>query len=472
MPIQFPSPIAQPIQDNPLRTAAEYAGDYNKLDLQRSQNDVQLAHARSYNAEAQSKEFNSRQEQGALAFTKQALTANPKMHVLDLAGMLRNNGYSNQAAVIEKQVAEIDKERAQTEHFKQQSLDEAQKRSLASVTFGHKIVSGANTWSDIQPAIDAIPPTVMDFSSKTLFKTKVNDAMRSGMPLDQFKAQYAPLLMDMKDKLTLEQTKVRDLATAGNYESEANNRIIGADGKVNQPLVDAKKAIAVAGKPPAIQTVELTPEGRKAYADLATSGKLPTGWGGRALADRNNFLNDEGMKRYGAGGTGTSLAGEQADAIANRTALTNVTKDLAAIRPYKEMLDTNVDIAINLAGKIIKTDSKLLNRPLTWIMQNMGDNPDVGEFMAQNHFVITESARVLSNPRLVGQLTDRAIKDMQSVVDGNAPLGTYTRVLTRIKSDGQNRVSAMEKERASLEKSFGPKDASPSKRPPLESFVK
>ena len=207
--------------------------------------------------------------------------------------------------------------------------------------------------------------------------------------------------------------------------------------------------------------VVLTEEGQKAYADLALQGKLPSGWGGKGLSDRNNFLNKEGEKRYGAGGTGASLAGDQAAASANKTALAAIQKDLTAIRPYKEMLDKNADIAIDLAKKVLKSDAALINKPITWIAQNLTNSPDVAELMAQNHFVTTEAARVLSNPRLVGQMTDTAVRDMQSVINGNAPLGSYVRVLERIKMDGNNRVDAMQKERDKLAGSFAPDQAAP-----------
>lgn len=203
-----------------------------------------------------------------------------------------------------------------------------------------------------------------------------------------------------------------------------------------------------------VSPVTLTENGKKAYADLALQGKLPPGFRGQAQNDKNTFLNDEGDKRYGAGGTGVSLAGDQATAAGTKAALAQNQKDLTAIRPYKDMLDTNANIAIDLAGKVLKTDASLANRPITWIEQNATNNPAVGEFMAQNHFVTTEAARVLNNPRLVGQMTDSAVKDMQSVVDGNAPLGTYTRVMQRIMKDGNNRVNAMQSEHDKLVGSY------------------
>lgn len=131
---------------------------------------------------------------------------------------------------------------------------------------------------------------------------------------------------------------------------------------------------------------------------------------------------------------------------ARKAALTQNTKDLAAIRPYKEMLDKNVDILIQLGKKVVLSDSKIANKSLNWMKQNMGDNPDTAEFLAQMNIVQTEAARVLSNPRLVGQLTDSARHEMQDVVSGNMPVNAMERVLRRLKKDGDNRVQAMERE--------------------------
>jgi hypothetical protein len=148
---------------------------------------------------------------------------------------------------------------------------------------------------------------------------------------------------------------------------------------------------------------------------------------------------------------------------ATSNALGQVTKDLAAIRPYKEMLDQNANIAISLSKQAIKGNSALANKPINWVRQNMGDNPDTSEYLAQIAIVQTEAARVLSNPRLVGQLSDSARHEMQELVNGNLPLESTERVLNRIKQDGTNRIAAMEREQKALLK--GESAASPTTAP-------
>lgn len=217
--------------------------------------------------------------------------------------------------------------------------------------------------------------------------------------------------------------------------------------------VQAQKDIRAAGRNPTVDAViDIGADAvDAAAARYNIDGTLPPmGIGKQGTAGRSKILNRAAELQKAAGVAPDDQRWAQLDAKARAGALTQVTKDLAAIRPYKEMLDKNADIAIDLAGKILKTNVALVNKPITWIAQNMTSSPDVAEFVAQNHFVTTEAARVLSNPRLVGQLTDTAVREMKSVIDGNAPLGSYVRVLQRIKSDGTNRTEAMEKERRGL----------------------
>lgn len=137
---------------------------------------------------------------------------------------------------------------------------------------------------------------------------------------------------------------------------------------------------------------------------------------------------------------------------AKAVALNAVQKDLAAIRPYDEMLNLNAKIALDLAKKISssRTGSQFVNKPITWLQANAGDNPDIAEYLFQINTVRTEGARILNNPRLVGQLTDSARHEMGDVINGNMPLGQTERVLGRMIADGKNRVNSIEKEKDSL----------------------
>lgn len=194
---------------------------------------------------------------------------------------------------------------------------------------------------------------------------------------------------------------------------------------------------------------ELTDNGNRVKNDLIRNG-LPVPKTRRGLVD-NAALNSIGKENV----DGPPVSATRADYKSKSNALSQNTKDLTAIRPYNEMLEKNGNIAIDLAQKVIATDSKLANRPINWIRQNAGDNPDTAEFLAQAQIVSTEAARVLNNPRLVGQLTDSARHEMQGIVNGEMPINSFVRVVRRMQADGNNRVSAMVKERNYLNQSLG-----------------
>ncbi len=176
-------------------------------------------------------------------------------------------------------------------------------------------------------------------------------------------------------------------------------------------------------------------------------GSVPTGRQGEGNAYRAQFADELHKVAKELNLTPEELATKGRENKAKFMALGAVEKDLSSIRPYNDMLHLNGDIAIKLAEKAVATDSKLLNKSINWIRQNAGDNPDVAEFLAQAQIVSTESARVLNNPRLVGQLTDSARHEMDGIVKGNMPIESFTRVVKRMQADGNNRVTALESQR-------------------------
>lgn len=194
-----------------------------------------------------------------------------------------------------------------------------------------------------------------------------------------------------------------------------------------------------------------TPEAvtNEAYAQIingrATPGAISMGGAGEPF--RAAIAEEKEKIRKDLGWTPAELAIKGPENKAKFGALAAQEKDISAIRPYNDMLHTNGDIAIQLAGKAIATDSKLANRTVNWLRQNATDNPDVAEFLAQAQIVSTESARVLNNPRLTGQLTDSARHEMAGIVSGDMPIDSFSRVVKRMQTDGNNRVKAMESQR-------------------------
>jgi len=219
------------------------------------------------------------------------------------------------------------------------------------------------------------------------------------------------------------------------------------------------------GKSGGADNVDLTPEATTLAAEeYNRTGKMPAL--ARSVNDMKAIINRAAAMGTESGVTPAETVTGRQELKAVVSANNQLTKDLAFIRPYVKLLDTNAAIAKDLAKKVVATDARLANRPLNWLRQNVGDNPDVAEFLAQTHFVVTEASRVLTNPRLTGQLTDTARKEMQGVLDGSMTLNAFNRVVDRIMSDSHNRVSAMESEASKLQTRLGGgKGAAPSAAP-------
>lgn len=138
------------------------------------------------------------------------------------------------------------------------------------------------------------------------------------------------------------------------------------------------------------------------------------------------------------------------DARTRTSAQVKVGTQLSVLRPFVKMVDMNGEVLKTLADKAIVTNSALANRPINWIEQNIGDYPDMAEFLAQVKIFKDEAARVVSNPNLVGVLSDTARKEMEAVISGNMPLKSMKRVIERVQADSHNRISTMEDEYAGI----------------------
>jgi len=242
-------------------------------------------------------------------------------------------------------------------------------------------------------------------------------------------------LREAREKRVAEQAEARE------------GRLERREDRLEQPKDTAGRRGA--GAPP----IGLTPEGVELAArQYLKDGRMPSlgfdSGSKRAILDRAGQIEKEEGGEFG------QVPGARAEFHANSLALNNITKDLTAIRPFADMLDTNAGILKTLAAKVAKTDTRYANKTLNWLGQNVTGDADVAEFLAQMRFVQTEAARVLNNPRLVGQLTDTARHEMEGVVDGTLSLDQTNRVIDRILQDSKNRIGAMEKQRTGLAKTL------------------
>lgn len=116
------------------------------------------------------------------------------------------------------------------------------------------------------------------------------------------------------------------------------------------------------------------------------------------------------------------------------------------------MVHQNGDIAKNLATKVIKTDSRLANKTINELQQISGDYPDLSEYLAQMHIFEVEASRLVTQPRIVGQLTVEAQRELKEILSGDMPLKSTVRVINRLQNDSDRRTTEMQKTHDELEK--------------------
>ncbi len=254
-----------------------------------------------------------------------------------------------------------------------------------------------------------------------------------------------------------------------NTQFRVENRVITDTAKYSNVQPDGKGGFMGLSK--ATGQMEHIPSAEGVVAPGVLSGDALEAAAERYLIDRSLPTN---LGRGNQGGATTTrildraaaLAKERGDSaeataigqVSSRAkigALNQNTKDLSAIRPYNEMLDRNGNIAIQAAEKVSRTSSQLANKTINWLAQNASDNPDVAVLLAQTRILSTEAARVLNNPRLTGELSDTARKDMDMVVNGNMPINAYSAVVRRMQADGKIRVGEIVNEAERLKKEIG-----------------
>lgn len=181
--------------------------------------------------------------------------------------------------------------------------------------------------------------------------------------------------------------------------------------------------------------------------DLALAGDptMLTGWG-RSPKDKAAIINRITERMKSGEITPQQFAAAKIAFNTTKAADSKIGVQLSVLRPFVGMVDKNGEVLKTLADKAIVTNVALANRPINWIEQNIGDHPDMAEFLAQVKIFKDEAARVVSNPNLVGVLSDTARKEMENVISGNMPLKSMRRVIERLQADSHNRISSMEEE--------------------------
>jgi hypothetical protein len=140
--------------------------------------------------------------------------------------------------------------------------------------------------------------------------------------------------------------------------------------------------------------------------------------------------------------TSAIAAGPRADA----QALTQLTKQQAAVNSFENTAIKNGRTLLQLAQKVDSTGMPVVERWLRAGKQRIAGDTDVNDFMAQLQIYRNEVAKITTNPNLTGVLTVEAQKEAAGFLGGNISYPQLQTLIPLLEKDFKNRSSSISEE--------------------------
>jgi hypothetical protein len=215
------------------------------------------------------------------------------------------------------------------------------------------------------------------------------------------------------------------------------------------------------------ETVEpLTPKGLKVAEEFIRANKpLPGGWSKTGQSRGNAILNKMGEDEEGGAGSGSIVSG-QATFHADQASLTKLTAQYDNVTAFEKNAGRQGKVLMALGDKVDSTGTPVIERWIRGGMKAIG-TPDVDEFNAQMQIYRTEAARILTNPNLVGVLSDTARKEVEEFMSGKMSAASIRRVVSRLNNDFDARKVTLEQQMDAVTKRLSGKRRATDKMPEM-----
>ena len=175
----------------------------------------------------------------------------------------------------------------------------------------------------------------------------------------------------------------------------------------------------------------------------ARTGTLPPLGMGQAAVGHRMAIFKKASELY----PGLDVAGQMASYGADKGSLAGVTKMSDAVEAYERTAGRNLDLMLGSVQKIIDTGSPILNKPLRAIDEKLLGSTDMAAYKAARQVAITEIARVVNNPNLVGILSDSARKEIEDFNPLDATVGQAFAVAKMLRQDMKNRLGSLREQK-------------------------
>ena len=141
-----------------------------------------------------------------------------------------------------------------------------------------------------------------------------------------------------------------------------------------------------------------------------------------------------------AGGQGVAV--NKTILNANKTSLASLQKNFDQVEAFTGTAQRNMDLVEQTANNIPDLGTKFANVPARMISANMIGTTNKAKFHTALYAAQTEAAKVLTSANASGVLSDSARHELQTVIDGNAPLPAILGSLNTLKQEFSNRTQS------------------------------
>lgn len=192
---------------------------------------------------------------------------------------------------------------------------------------------------------------------------------------------------------------------------------------------------------------ELSPAALDAAAhQWAMTGALPPLGVGRGAGSLKTKIMNRGAEMY----ANLDLPSQIAAFNAAKTSLAKRSEQLSALSAFEDTAMKNLERFLEIAETIPDSGIPWLNRPLREISDELLASPDMAAFNTARRAVIPEFARIITNPNLVGVLSDSARHEVDTLLRGDYTLPQIKASAAVLVQDAKNRKESMQEEIAAL----------------------
>lgn len=155
-------------------------------------------------------------------------------------------------------------------------------------------------------------------------------------------------------------------------------------------------------------------------------------------------INEAEASRAGAIASERTRA--SAEPRADSAALTQLTKQQAAINTFEKTAIANGKVLEKLADKVDKSGVPVIERWTRAGRQNVAGDTDVNDFNAQMSLYRAEVAKIMVNPNLTGVLSDSARNEAKEFLSGSATAPQIKSVIKLLEGDFGRREKSIDDE--------------------------